>query len=121
MMNYYGGYQPGYLAPGYQAPKQQTSSLIWVQGENGAKAYLVAPNTTVMLLDSEGDKFYLKSADASGMPMPLRTFEYKETTQNAEKSAVVGQEQGYVTRGEFDALKRAVEGLVGGNKDEQSV
>ena len=32
-------------------------------------------------MDSENSLFYLKSADASGMPMPLRTFEYKEITQ----------------------------------------
>ena len=29
-------------------------------------------------MDSESQKFYIKSADNSGMPMPLRTFEYKE-------------------------------------------
>ena len=55
-----------------QQPAQQTtqmnSSIIWVQGEAGAKAYLVAPNTTVQLWDSERQSVYLKSADASGMP-----------------------------------------------------
>lgn len=64
------------------APQTQTNNgLIWVQGETGAKSYLVAPNTTIMLMDSESSRFYLKSADASGMPMPLRTFEYKEIVQ----------------------------------------
>ena len=43
-----------------QAQQQQaqvnptmTSGIIWVQGEAGAKSYLVAPNTTVQLWDSE--------------------------------------------------------------------
>ena len=45
-----------------------TSSLIWVNGEVGAKSYLVAPNTTVVLWDSESQTIYLKSADAAGMP-----------------------------------------------------
>ena len=58
--------------------QQGNNGLIWVQGEAGAKSYLVAPGNTVMLMDSEGERFYLKSADASGMPMPLRTFDYKE-------------------------------------------
>jgi hypothetical protein len=39
-----------------------------VQGESGAKSYLVAPNCTVQLWDSESQTIYIKSADASGMP-----------------------------------------------------
>lgn len=60
-------------------PAPQTNNgLVWVQGEVAAKSYPVAPNCTVMLMDSEGERFYLKSADASGMPLPLRVFEYTE-------------------------------------------
>ena len=58
--------QPSYSP----AQNQNNNGLIWVQGEAGAKSYLVAPNTTIMLMDSEASKFYLKSADASGMPLP---------------------------------------------------
>ena len=54
-----------------------------MQGEAAAKSYPVAPNTTVMLLDSENSTFYLKTSDASGMPLPLRVFDYSERTQNA--------------------------------------
>lgn len=90
--NYYMGYQPGYY-PGavpdtlqqfkapyqpQQPPQQGGNGLVWVQGEAGAKSYLVAPGNTVMLMDSEEQVFYLKSADASGMPMPLRAFVYTE-------------------------------------------
>ena len=58
------------------APVQQNNNgIIWIQGENAAKSYLVAPNTTVLLMDSESQRFYLKSYDASGMPLPLRVFE----------------------------------------------
>lgn len=62
--------------------QQPSSGIVWVQGENAAKSYPVAPNTTVMLLDSESSTFYLKTSDASGMPLPLRVFDYKERTQN---------------------------------------
>ena len=58
------------------APTQPTQQgLIWVQGEAGAKSYLVAPNTTVALFDSENQTIYLKSADASGMPS-IKTLDY---------------------------------------------
>ena len=96
------------------AQAQPTNSLIWVQGEAGAKSYLVAPNATVMLMDSEGDRFYLKSADASGMPLPLRVFEYKEIG-NAPRSdfnaatndfSIFGDK--FVTREEFEQLKASI-------------
>lgn len=93
---------------------QPANSLIWVQGEAGAKSYLVAPNATVMLMDSEGERFYLKSADASGMPLPLRIFDYKERSVMPQQVAggSVGAEQidlgRFVTREEFDELKASI-------------
>lgn len=53
----------------------QTNGPIWVQGEAGAKSYLVAPGTTVALWDSEAQVIYLKSADASGMPQ-MKVLDY---------------------------------------------
>lgn len=44
-------------------------------GEAGAKSYLVAPNNTVQLWDSESQTIYLKSADVSGMPS-MRVLDY---------------------------------------------
>lgn len=35
-----------------QQQPQNVGGLIWVSGEAGAKAFLVAPNTTVQLWDS---------------------------------------------------------------------
>ena len=78
------GYQ--YYQPQYQQPIQPTmqsptvsnngnNGIIWVQGEAGAKSYLVAPNTTVQLWDSESQTIYLKSADATGMPS-IKTLDY---------------------------------------------
>ena len=87
---------------------QNNNGLVWVQGEAGAKSYLVAPNATVMLMDSENSVFYLKSADSSGMPMPLRIFDYKER-QNATTSDFKAPTSDfseldvkYITREEFE-------------------
>ena len=92
-------------------PAQQSSQIIWVSGEAGAKSYLVAPGNTVMLLDAENSVFYLKSADASGMPLPLRIFDYKERTTAAQQAfgnsvaAETVNLDNFVTRKEFDELK----------------
>ena len=102
-------FQPPTTPPTTQPMAQQgNNGLIWVQGEAGAKSYLVAPGNTVMLMDSEGERFYLKSADSSGMPMPLRVFEYKERTETPSKAAsspVTAQSvnlDNFVTREEFE-------------------
>ena len=94
--------------------QQPNNGLIWVQGESGAKSYLVAPNATVMLMDSEGERFYLKSADASGMPLPLRIFDYKER-QNAPTSDFKAPTSDfseldgkYITREEFERRMASV-------------
>lgn len=59
---------------------QNTNSIIWVQGEAGAKSHLVAPNTTVPLWDSEAQRIFLKSADAAGMPsMKILNYTIEET------------------------------------------
>lgn len=106
--------QPTPQIPSVAQPQTQ-SGLIWVQGEAGAKSYLVAPNTTVMLMDSESEKFFIKSSDASGMPQPLRIFEYHEIAQNAPKndfSLNPNNYTDYVTKREFEALQARVDGIL---------
>lgn len=68
-------YQPSGIPAQGNNQQSQNSGIIWVQGEAGAKSYLVAPNMTVPLWDSENQVIYLKSADASGMPS-IKTIDY---------------------------------------------
>lgn len=82
-------------------PQQNDNGIIWVQGEAAAKAYLVAPGKSVLLMDSESNKFYIKSADASGMPIPLRIFSYSEET--AANTPQIDTSQ-FVTRKELEDL-----------------
>ena len=99
--------------PHYQ--QQQTNPLIWVQGIEAAKSYMVAPNNTVLLMDSEKPRFFLKTSDASGMPLPLRIFEYTETTQNSANNPVEQQTvdlSSYATKAEFDAFRDEIQGLL---------
>lgn len=106
-MAYMNPYFPAFPSPYAQTPAAAPSAptgnnVIWVQGEAGAKAHVVAPNTTAWMMDSEQDRFYIKSADASGVPSPLRTFDYTEVTE-APTSGVM-----YVTREEFDEFKASI-------------
>ena len=71
----------------------------------------MAPGSSVILMDAESNVFYIKSADASGMPM-MRTFDYTERTAPQQPVQAAQQPRGdYVTRSEFDALRRQIQAL----------
>lgn len=79
---------------GYYAAYQPQTGILWVNGIEGAKSYPVAPGNSVWLMDSGDDSvFYIKSVDASGMPQPLRIFEYKERKEEAPKADYVTKEE----------------------------
>lgn len=96
----------------YQMPQPNTAGIIWIQGEAGAKSYMVAPNTTAVLFDSESQTIYLKSADATGMPS-MRVLDYtiRDNTPKTPGNAVLQQKGDYPTREEFDALKTQINAL----------
>ena len=97
-------YQMPAYYPQQTQPQQPTQSLIWVQGEAGAKSYLVAPNSTVTLWDSEAQTIYIKSADSTGMPS-IRTLDYS-IRGNEEKISV-----NYVTRDDFDRIEKEIDDI----------
>lgn len=135
-MPYY-GYQPMYqpyqspmadqlaqLRNSYQPQAQvpqasQQSPILWVQGEEAAKAYMVAPGATVLLMDSEGQSFYLKSTDPQGMPLPLRIFDYVERTAQKPLEQPKISTGEFVTRREFEALAARVGELLAPVKEDK--
>lgn len=118
---YYPPQYPYYTQPAMQdqlaqlraaQPTQQTSNgLIWVQGEAGAKSYLVANGASVLLMDSERQTFYIKSADASGMPS-MRIFDYTERAGTPIKAPDSPQDAPkFATREEVEAIAKRLETL----------
>jgi len=112
-MQYPSMYQPQYPiqqtisnTPVNVNQQQNNAGIVWVQGEAGAKAYPVGPGGSALLMDSERDCFYIKSTDASGVPMPLRTFTYTEVIQTQQMKQ---PESNYVTRDEFEELRRMIQ------------
>jgi hypothetical protein len=117
--NYFpAGYQPYYPTQNNAYPTQmnvaptqptQNNGIIWVQGEAGAKSYMVAPNTTVQLWDSESQTIYLKSADASGMPS-MRIIDYT-IRDSTPKAPNFGQQSDFVTRSELQDVVNQINAL----------
>ena len=92
---------------GFQMPMQRPdpTGLNWVQGEAGAKSWLVNPGATVLLMDSENQRFYLKSADMNGVPA-MRTFEYSEIGASKPQEAM--QTVNFVSVEEFNGFRDEV-------------
>lgn len=103
-------YQPQQMYyPQMQNQGQQTpngNSLIWVSGEAGAKAYLVAPNTTVTLWDSESQTIFLKSADATGMPS-MKILDYT-IRSNAPQETVSTPHSDFATKVDVESIRKDI-------------
>lgn len=62
-------------------------------------------------MDSDAQRFYLKSADGAGMPS-MRIFEYNEVTNTPQNTVIAPNkaekelDDKYVTREEYECLKR---------------
>lgn len=122
--NYYfpQNYQPFQQMP-INAPQMpangaqgSNNSITWVQGEAAAKAFPVVAGQAVLLMDSEANVMYIKSTDASGMPQPLRIFDYTERIVGGSDAAAGKKaEEEYVTRAEFedlrDEVKKSIKGI----------
>lgn len=111
--NYYPAtYQP-YYQPNFQMvqqPQQTNTNVVWCQGIESAKAWAVAPNTTMALWDSESQTIYVKTADASGMPtMKILDYTLREPTMPSER--VSEPKADYLTRADLDALYEQISDL----------
>lgn len=98
------------LMYGNQLPQQNFGSFmtVLVQGEAGANAYPVASGNTVMLMDYDSGKFWIKS-NVNGIPQRLRSFSFKEDSQDQQQGQQsTGQT---VSRNEFNNLSNSVSAL----------
>lgn len=88
----------------YQNPLQSplmspTPSVQYVNGRQSADNYVMQPNSSVILMDSNMDRFYLKRSDASGA-CTVESYDFHKAEEEAKPE--------YVTRSEFEDLKRMV-------------
>lgn len=93
--------------PNFPQMYPQNNGVNWVQGIEGAKAYPVGAGNSVLLMDSDNQSMYIKSADQAGVPS-LRIFEYKEITDKKPEPKLDMSQ--FVTREELEeALSKLAE------------
>lgn len=128
---YYPQYQPGYypapvpdqlaqLRQNQFQPMQQPQqfqpqqnppapSIVWVQSEQEALNFLVAPNSAVTLWDSNSPVVYLKQADASGKPS-MKIYDLVERNSRSAQAPVTPPVE-YATKDELAALAARLDAL----------
>ena len=82
-----------------QPTMQMQSNIEYVNGIEGAKAFILPPNTQKLLLDSDNAFFYIKTTDMQGKPT-VKRFRYidVEAEQQAQMQKQEQQQQPlYVT------------------------
>lgn len=110
-------YQGMYSNPS-QAPAQNAVKIPQVHGEEGAKAFSLPPNSSVLLMDETDAVIWAKVTDGAGYAT-LKGFRITPIEESSPESKEPKEEPIYVTTKEFDKLKEKVEGLIkelGGDK-----
>lgn len=79
----------------------QTEQIQYVNGKQSAESYQLAPNSSVILMDSEKARFYLKKTDASGATT-IKAYDFKEAADDKPTE--------YVTKDEFEKFKANLKG-----------
>ena len=106
-MNYNNPYFNPYQQYPYTQPTQQQTpmtnylQLTFINGIEGAKAFIVAPNQTIYLKDSDSNILYEKKADAQGR-YTLTAFELKPVEINTPQATPTNT---YATTNDLNALK----------------
>lgn len=107
--------QGSYLQPQQQTQPQQSyqNNIIWVKGKENARSMQLPPNSTIILLDSEVGKFYIKTTDDIGLGK-LRVFNYIEQPDNQQKSSQMEtiipeiDLSNYVTKQEMEQMLKEI-------------
>lgn len=100
-MNYNNPYFNPYNQYPYTQPQQPQTNylpLTFISGIEGAKAFIVAPNQTVYLKDSDSNILYEKKADAQGR-YSLTAYEMKPVNDTSK------QQSEFATTSDLEAIR----------------
>ena len=96
----------------YPQFQQQNNPIIWIQGMESARAYQTAPNSTVVLFDSEEQVIYIKSADMQGRPsMRILDYTIRSEAPRTAQNALYGNDTQIPTKEDISALQSQIDSL----------
>lgn len=114
------GYAPSYLSTQMPQTNNNNTNIVWTMGLESAKAYPLFPGRTIMLMDSENPRFFIKSVDNNGYAT-LKAYTFQE--EPASQSAV--PTNNFITKEQLDiainSILDKVKEITATNKTTESV
>ena len=95
------------MVPNFNQQQPQIFTML-VKGEDLPNTYPVGLGSTGLFIDFSSGKFWVRE-NPSGVPRPLRTFEFRETTPQPELQNGSGN---FVSREEFVSLNEKLDRLI---------
>lgn len=109
--NYNYGYNPNiFNQQNKNSIPYDTNRYVYVNGIEGAKAYAVAPGTTIMLIDCDAPIMYKKTADVTGKSI-LKYFKIIEVSEEELKPVQQNQNVQYATAEQFIEISKKLDDL----------
>lgn len=90
--------------------RNDDNHFVWIQGREGAMAYPISPNSTLIFLDDQQPYVYKKKTDNEGKTIEFKVFKLVEEFPNNQVSENTKSPQ-YVTKEEFDSLSEEIKKL----------
>lgn len=115
-------YGSGHVPYGQYQPRQ-TNTYAFVNGIEGAKSFIVPPNQTILLMDSEQPVCYMKQSNGLGQGS-LRYFKLVEVSESDIRSETIAKtsEVGdFATKKDLQDIIDRLNKLEGIQKDEKSI
>ena len=109
--NYQGGVQPNFMPNNNQFQQPQLNQYAFVNGIEGAKAFQVQPNQTMLLMDNDNPICYMKQSNNMGQST-LRYFKLTEISEQELKGGSNTTNDQFVLKTDFDTLKSKVDQLI---------
>ena len=100
---YNNGYVPNVIDTMRSMYGQPRNQIQWVLGIENAKSYPMSPNSTVLLMDSEQPKFYIKTSDQHNM-CTIKSYDFCESKETQTPPAI--DMENYITK---DSLIKVLE------------
>ena len=100
-----------YVPNAYNMYQSPVNGLTKVTGIDGARAYMLPPNSSMPLFDSDDDIMYVKFTDGAGFPT-IKTYRFQLVEPEVETTG------DFVTRDEFDKLFAMVSAIASDKKED---
>ena len=105
----YGMPQP---QPGFRYPQRTDDNhFVWIQGREGAMAYPISPNSTLIFLDDQQPYVYKKKTDSEGKTIEFKVFKLVEEFPNNQTVETISNNPQYATKEEIQTLSEEIKKL----------